>query len=189
MQQLGCLLILFLQASLLNALDLQADSSRLSFVTIKNDAIAEVMSFSGLSGNIDPKSGAAHIDVDLNSVVSGIEIRDTRLREQLFETKRFPMASFSTSVDMKSLGQLQIGEQLTTSLNGQLSLHGVVAPLKFDVVISKLSSGAFHAATLSPGLIDTKRFELVAGVGKLRSIAGLASIGLTVPVTFSVVFQ
>jgi len=189
MKQLVCVLALVLQVGALNAMDLQADSSKLSFVTIKNDAVAEVMSFSELSGKVDPATGAAEINVDLKSVVSGVGIRDKRLREQLFETDRFPVAKYTTNIDMAQLNKLQVGEQLTTSLTGDLSMHGASAALNFDVVISKRSDGAFHAATLAPALINAKSYELLAGVGKLRTMAGLASIGLMYPVTFSVVFK
>ncbi|MEX1669331.1 YceI family protein [Zhongshania guokunii] len=189
MKQLMYVLVLCLQLSALNAMELKADSSVLNFVAVKNDAFAETMSFSSLSGSIDDKTGKAEIQVGLNSVVSGVDIRNERMRKFLFETDKFPVANYHAQVDLASLAAMAAGEQKAVKLLGELQMHGVNAPVNFDVLVTKRGDGAYHVATVSPGFIDAQRFGLVAGVGKLRSLAGLNNIDLIVPVTFSVIFE
>ena len=169
MKQLLCAAMLLLQLGAVNAMELKADSSSLSFVSIKNDAIAETMSFSSLTGSID--------------------IRNERMRKYLFETDKFPAATYTALVDMPELAAMSVGEQKTMKLTGALVMHGTSSPLSFDVIVTKRADGALHVVTLAPSFVDTQRFGLVAGVAKLRSLAGLNNIGLAVPVSFSVTFQ
>ncbi|WP_415240410.1 YceI family protein [Zhongshania aliphaticivorans] len=189
MKQLLCAAMLLLQLGAVNAMELKADSSSLSFVSIKNDAIAETMSFSSLTGSIDDKTGKAEIVVGLNSIASGIDIRNERMRKYLFETDKFPAATYTALVDMPELVTMSVGEQKTMKLTGALVMHGTSSPLSFDVIVTKRADGALHVVTLAPSFVDTQRFGLVAGVAKLRSLAGLNNIGLAVPVSFSVTFQ
>lgn len=189
MKQLVYALALFMQIGALNALELKTDSSALSFVTVKNDAFAEAMTFSSLTGNIDTETGKAEIIVGLNSVVSGVDIRNERMRKYLFETDKFPAATYTALVDVPALSAMAIGEQSAVKLKGALVMHGVSSPLSFDVIVTKRADGAFHVMTVAPGFVDAQRFGLVAGIGKLRSLAGLNNIDTIVPVTFSVIFQ
>ncbi|WP_269620841.1 YceI family protein [Zhongshania sp. BJYM1] len=189
MRKLICAVALSLPLTGLNALELDADSSVLNFVTIKNDSVAELMSFTSVSGNIDENTGKATLSVDLSSVASGIDIRNDRMREHLFQIDLFPNAVYTTNLDMAELNSIGMGEQKTMDLSGELSLHGKKAPLKFNVLVTKLSNGSFNATTSAPSFINANSFGLAPGIGKLRSLAGLAGIDLVVPVTFSVVFK
>ena len=67
---------------------LDNESSRLSFVTTKNTEIAEVHRFLVLHGKVDSK-GAAQLEVELESVNSGIPLRDERMRNQLVRDQDF----------------------------------------------------------------------------------------------------
>jgi|TARA_R110002050_G_scaffold103142_1_gene212122 polyisoprenoid-binding protein YceI len=189
MKKLVYALVLSLPLGGLNALELDKESSVMNFVTVKNDTVAELMSFTSLTGSIDEKSGKAVLNIDLSSVASGIDIRNERMREHLFEIDKFASAVYSTELDMKSLNELAIGEQKSVALKGELELHGKSAEVKFDVTVTKRKDGAFHAVTNSPAFVSANSFELAPGIAKLRSLAGLASIDLVVPVTFSVVFK
>ncbi len=62
--------------------------SRLSFVTVKAQNVAEVHSFTQLSGEVD-STGIATVTIQLASVDTLIEIRDERMREVLFQTDIF----------------------------------------------------------------------------------------------------
>ena len=75
--QLGLLLTLGLAVATQAVADwqLEPSPSSLSFVSIKNNVIAEAHTFTKLSGSVD-QIGAAHIDIDLNSVETLIPIRN-----------------------------------------------------------------------------------------------------------------
>ena len=79
---------------------LDNESSRLSFVTTKNTEIAEVQRFLVLHGKVDGK-GAAQLEVELESVNSGIPLRDERMRNQLFEIKTFPDALINAQINLQ----------------------------------------------------------------------------------------
>lgn len=69
---------------------LDNESSRLSFITNKNGDVTEVHRFLVLHGKVDSK-GAAELQIEMDSVNSGIPLRDERMRKDLFEVARFPM--------------------------------------------------------------------------------------------------
>ena len=60
------------------------DSSRIGFVSIKNNSIGENNAFERVSGSISA-SGEVSLSVDLSSVETGIGIRNERLQKMLFE--------------------------------------------------------------------------------------------------------
>ena len=189
MKKLIYAFVLSLPLSGLNALELNNDLSVLNFVTVKNDTVAELMTFESLSGTIDEETGDAELSVDLNSIASVINIRNKRMREFLFEIDTFPAAIFTTSVKKAKLKDMVVGEQKSLELKGKLALHGQTAPLEFNVIVTKRADNSYHAVTTSPAFISANSFDLAPGVDKLRSLAGLTNIDLVVPVTFSVVFQ
>ena len=170
------------------ALQLNPDASTLNFVSVKNDAIAEVLSFQQLSGNIED-DGTATISVPLGSVNTGIDIRNERMRKFLFNVQEFPSAVYVAKLDMAVLKALKVGESARMSLEGVLNLHGQNGPINFEVLVNKLGTNSYQATTVSPGIVDSKQFGLLEGVAKLQSLAGLKHISPMVPVTFSVVFQ
>src|SRR3990167_11336953 len=79
---------------------LDNESSRLSFVTTKNTEVAEVQRFLVLHGKVDAK-GAARLEVELDSINSGIPLRDERMRKELFEIKTFPEAQISAQINLQ----------------------------------------------------------------------------------------
>ena len=189
MKKLVCALALSLPLVGLNALELDKDSSVLNFVTVKNDSVAELMSFTSLSGSLDDETGKAELNIDLSSVASGVDIRNDRMREHLFQIDKFPTATYTTALDMAELKAMSAGEQKPIDLKGDLKLHGKTAAVSFKVIVTKLKDGSYHAVTSAPTFISANSFELEPGISKLRSLASLASIDLVVPVTFSVVSE
>ncbi len=56
------------------------------------------------------------------------------------------------------------------------------------MLVTKLSAGRFVVASLRPVIVNAAAFELAAGIEKLREVAGLPSIGGSVPVSFVLTF-
>ncbi|MBC7210207.1 MAG: YceI family protein, partial [Pseudomonas sp.] len=77
---------------------LDGESSRLSFVTGKNGNIAEVNRFLVLHGKVDRK-GAAEVSIEMDSISSGIPLRDERMRDNLFVFEQFPEATVQAQID------------------------------------------------------------------------------------------
>jgi hypothetical protein len=65
-----------------------------------------------------------------------------------------------------------------------LSLHGSAQAVVADVWVSQ-AEGALYVSTVNPILVRAADFGLAEGVEALRVVAGLKTIGQTVPVSFN----
>lgn len=166
--------------------NLTKDDSSLHFLTTKNAQITEVHSFKSLAGAVSD-TGELSVEVDLGSVDTLIPIRNTRMKEMLFDTITFPKATFSATLN-PSLLNVPAGKVVSAQVSGTLDLHGVQAPVTFDLKLVRTSEGQLVVSTVKPTIIHAKTFSLESGVEALRNIAGLKSITTAVPVTFSVTF-
>ena len=189
MKNVALALSLIVASSISQALTLKAEDSTLSFISTKNDSVSELMQFENVSGTLDAETGALRVTVTLDSIASGIDIRNERMREHLFEVDKYASASYTASVDMAAVNALKVGEQLDMAVSGSLDLHGVEAPLNVEIKVSKRADGSLWAVSTVPGFVDIRGHKMLAGVDKLRSLAGLNSISLSIPVMFSVVFE
>lgn len=189
MKQFLCAAALALTVSSANALEMDNSRSTLNVVSVKNDRVAELFTFDKVQGSIDEKTGKAVIEIHLDSISTGIDIRNERMRKYLFNTDEFKAARFSAEVDIESFAGLAKGEQRAVALSGDLSLHGKTVAMHFQTLVTRLESGDLSVVTAAPSFIDLASHDLVPGIEKLRSLAGLNNISLAVPVTFSVVFQ
>ncbi|RDV24866.1 YceI family protein [Alteromonas aestuariivivens] len=170
----------------LAAWQLDKSASSLHFLTTKNAQVTEIHQFTALNGSVSD-SGQLSVEVPLASVNTSIEIRDTRMKELLFDVANFPVATFTAQVP-ESLLRTQAGQTLQGTVEGKLTLHGTAAPASFEVIVNRVDDDTLSVTTVSPTLVQAKDFALEEGVAALQKIAGLDSITLAVPVTFSVTF-
>jgi polyisoprenoid-binding protein YceI len=166
---------------------LVSDQSRLSFVSVKAGEIAEVHHFASLTGTVTP-AGQASISIPLDSVNTGIELRDDRMRTILFEIANHPTATFTAAIDLAAIGTLAVGEQRRMPLAGQLSLHGLTAPVETQVVVTRAADGKVLVASLDPVVVNAASFGLTAGLAELQKLANLPGITPDVPVSFQLTF-
>jgi polyisoprenoid-binding protein YceI len=167
---------------------LNSERSRLSFVSTKAVNVAEVHGISDLSGGI-AADGKADIMIGLTSVDTGIELRDDRMRDMLFETDRFGLANVSATVDAAKIDRLGPGDSTEMILEANLSLHGVSRPVQIELVVVRSGDSRLVATSAKPVVINAPDFGLGAGVEALREVAGLPSISLAVPVSFVLTFD
>ncbi|MCY1416864.1 YceI-like domain protein [compost metagenome] len=149
--------------------------------------MAEVSRFLVMHGTVDDK-GQASLRIELDSVNSGVPLRDERIRELLFDTARFPEAKVSARLDLRPIVGLADGVQLEMRLPIELTLHGKSRRYVAEVLATRLDDHRFQVVTLSPLVLDAADFGLAPGVDKLRKLAGLKSIGLSVPVGAVLIF-
>lgn len=159
------------------------DHSRVSFISVKKNDIAEVHHFKQVAGSLTD-AGAFALSIDLNSVDTGIQIRDERMQTILFEVAQFPQLKVNALINPKLLMGMKVGDTLTTQINASVAMHGKKQNKTIDVLIAKLSDNKLVVSSFAPVLVQADEFNLVAGVEKLREIAGLPSISLVVPVSF-----
>lgn len=83
---------------------------------------------------------AVHLEVDLASFDTGIEIRNRHMRENHLETVKHPHATFrGGSVRKLSAPRLEPGAKVTFEIAGVLDLHGVQKPLVAAVELTAAS--------------------------------------------------
>ena len=167
---------------------LNNDRSALSFVSTKAINVAEVHRITDLSGSI-ASDGQVDVAIGLSSVDTGIELRDDRMRDMLFETEQFGMASVSAKVDPEIFGKLGPGDSRQIIVEAVLSLHGVSRPLQIEFTVARSGESRLIATSARPVVVNATDFGLGAGVEALREIAGLPSISLAVPVSFVLTFD
>ncbi len=157
------------------------DSSRIGFVSIKNNSIGENNVFKRVSGSISER-GRVSVSVDLSSVETGIGIRNERLQKMLFEVANFPTATIEAVLSDSQVAALKAGGDQTESLSVNISLHGRTVSKTAHVSVSA-SGGDVRVTTTQPIVITAQEFGLEAGVAALQQIAGLNAISRSIPVT------
>jgi len=170
---------------------LDGAQSNVQYVSTKSDHIGEVNVFepgadgvSSFAGSID-SLGDVILSIDLNDIETGVDTRNERMLDFVFETELLPMAYITTSLDTDALSTMPVGASELQSLTANLTLHGVGQEVEAEVIVAKTSATSLVVSTVKPILIDSKDFEFASGIEVLRNLADLASISETVPVYFS----
>jgi polyisoprenoid-binding protein YceI len=184
---LALLLTIGVSASANAHLAINDDKSTISFVTVKAEHVAEVHTFDRLSGHIGD-DGDVEIDIHLSSVNTLIPIRNERMQAMLFETNMFPRATINAQVDLERFESMAAGSTETMTLDFDLALHGQTQSMSAEVRVVRLEEGMV-VSTIKPIIVTADKFDLVAGVEKLREVAGLPSISRAVPVSFELVLD
>jgi polyisoprenoid-binding protein YceI len=160
--------------------------SSLSFVSTKNQHISEVQQFKTLKGEFNPE-GELQVEIELGSIDSGIDIRDTRMREKLFLVDKFPTANLTAQLP-DSVLTLAKGNSVSVRLPAELSIMGISKTISATVQVTRKADDGIVATSTQPILISAAEFGLTSGVEILQKLAGLSGIGLTVPVNFNLIF-
>ena len=158
-----------------------SESSRIGFVSIKNNSIGENNAFERISGSISA-SGQVSLSVDLSSVETGVGIRNERLQKMLFEVASFPTATIDAVLTDSQIAALEAGGAQTESLGVSIGLHGKTVNKTANLSVSA-SDGDVRVMTTQPIVITAQEFGLEAGVAALQQIAGLNAISRSIPVT------
>ena len=180
-----CLSLLMAAVSAQADWTLVNESSQLNFVSTKASHIAETHTFTELSGQITD-DGAAKLVIDLTSVDTGIDIRDQRMQSMLFDVVSFPDARIETRLDLPALETLTAPTTLV--IEAELSLAGQTTPVQGRVLVVPVDRSRVSITTVAPIIVRAPSLGLESGIEALREIAGLPSIGYSVPVTFSLIF-
>ncbi len=105
--------------------------------------------FSGCCAHVERADGGLRIEgtVDVASVVSGNDIRDSRLRGEFFEADRFPHMAFT--------GTLADGAD---RLEGELTIRAMTRPLTLRVTREVLPGGSLRL--VAEGELSRTAFDL-----------------------------
>ncbi|UJP64275.1 YceI family protein [Mongoliitalea daihaiensis] len=76
-----------------------------------------------LNGLVDLENNLLDFFIDLNTLKTGIGLRDRHMRENYLETKKFPFAEFTGK--LKTVPKLTNGTPVNVVASGQFKIHGV----------------------------------------------------------------
>lgn len=166
---------------------LDAETSSLKFQSVKNETIVESSTFATLSGDI-ADSGEATVTVALDSVDTGIDLRNVRMRFLFFETFQYPNAVVRVNLDPAMLDALPARRRLVMPLTYTLDLHGVELEYTSEIAVTLLTDAMVSVASTTPISIAAVDHNLAEGVRKLEEAAGVDVIP-SGTVSFDFVFK
>jgi polyisoprenoid-binding protein YceI len=162
------LLPAFISMSFVSADLKPVDATEAVTFTIKNFGINTNGEIKGLKGTIkwdaaNPAASVFNVSVDVNTINTGIEMRDTHLKkEEYFNVEKYPVISFvSTAV---SAG----------NITGNLTIKGVTREVSFPFTVKPSDGGYLFEGEF---FVNRKDF----GIG-----GGSVSLGNTVTVNLKV---
>lgn len=154
--------------------------SRVGYVSIKQNAVAENNRFTGVSGSI-AADGSVVVAIDLSSVDTGVDIRNQRMQSMFFEVAAFPEARVTAQLDPVDVAQLAAGAPMERELMLTVDLHGMAVEVPARLRALKVND-VLYVQTLEPVLLSAGSFGLEDGVAGLQAVAGLAAVSRAVPV-------
>lgn len=136
MKKIYIIIILLLVALPLSAKEYQVDKSQKNIVKFISDAPIE--SFEGTTNSIDGyifnkedelKNSKLYFEVDLNTLETGIGLRNRHMRENYLETAKYPLASYTGNiVKTKKLDD----NHYEVTAKGKFKVHGVENDMTID---------------------------------------------------------
>lgn len=166
---------------------LDYESSRISFVAMTDKAHLEISRFLIMKGGVDD-AGQVHVEIEADSVSTGVPQRDEQIRKTLFETDRFPETRIVTQVQMEPILALANGVQMEVRQPIQVALRNIVKEYEADLLVTRLDDNRFQVVTLTPLILNLTDFGLTDQVEMLRNLAKLEQVGFSAPVTAVFIF-
>jgi outer membrane protein OmpA-like peptidoglycan-associated protein len=160
--------------------------SALRFQSVKNGDKVEVSSFATFSGSIAP-DGMAEIRIAMDSVDTGIDLRNVRMRFLFFETFLFPETIITATLDPAIIADLTTRRRLSLDLPLSLTFHGVQKDIVAPVTVTLVTDDLVAVTSSGPILVAAADYNLTEGIAKLEEAANV-DIVPSGSVTFDILF-
>lgn len=167
---------------------LDGDASTLTYQSIKRGTVVETSSFAGFEGSISPE-GDARIEIVLESVDTGVDIRNVRMRFLFFETYKFPRAVITARVDPARFRNLPRDGRMRMDLDYTVDMHGMQKRFTSPVNVTMIGDSAVSVASATPIIVDVASFGFEEGLKKLSEAVGDIDITPSATVSFDMVFR
>jgi OOP family OmpA-OmpF porin len=166
---------------------LDPSRSHVYLQTEKLQGVIEKHQFTSLEGNIS-RDGGATVRVDLNSIDTGVDLRNVRMRFLLFETYKFPYAEITAKLDKSKLQELATRSRISYPLTVRVNMHGIAKDFETSVSVARISPTTMEVATINPIVVTGENFDFTKGLGKLADAMGGIRIVPESPISFDLVF-
>jgi OmpA-OmpF porin, OOP family len=163
-------------------------ASTLTYQSVKKNTVVETNTIRNISGRIEP-DGSAKVEFDLDSVDTGVDLRNVRMRFLFFETFKYPTATVTMKIDPAQFADLPKVRRKTVPLTFTLNLHGVDKEMKAEAVVTMLTESSVSVASKAPVAVQVADFGLLPNVEKLQRAADVSSIVPTASVSYDFVFN
>jgi polyisoprenoid-binding protein YceI len=150
---------LVISVSLLLAGEHQVDKNQNNMVKFISDAPIE--NFEGVTDKIDgylywqgedfTSESQIYLEVDLNSLDTGIGLRNRHMRENYLETDKYPITYFQGKIISSSKNP---EGSYTVEADGSIFIHGVNRPLKVHGSLNSVDKGYHIRAEFNVKLSD-----------------------------------
>lgn len=161
-------------------------ASSVAFGSIKKNTVGEVHHFTMVDGTVS-KDGEVLVGINLASIETNIDIRNTRMIEHVF--KDAATAVLRGEVDMEEITALAVGETMIADFEGSLELGPVAADVEAEMLVARLSEHRVLVSTADFIMLSTEDLEIDAGIDKLKDLASLSGITRVTPVSIRMVFE
>ena len=149
---------------------LAPEDSKIEFVGSKADG-KHAGGFSKFTGSWELGSGDVtaskiKVEIDMDSTYSDNEKLTGHLKSpDFFEVRKYPTATF-TSTSIKAAK----GKDVTHTITGDLTLHGVKKPISFPAKITSANGGLTLTSSFD---LSRKEFGIVYGEGKVNDAVAM----------------
>jgi polyisoprenoid-binding protein YceI len=113
---------------------------------------------SKLNGLVDLDKNLLDFYVDLNTLDTGIGLRDRHMRDNYLETKKYPFAEFTGT--MESIPRLSVGESKPVVATGIFKIHGVQKEISVKGTIKMLPANELFLEASFPILLGDFKIEI-----------------------------
>jgi hypothetical protein len=161
-------------------------ASSVAFGSIKKNTAGEVHHFTMVDGSVS-KDGEVLVGINLASIETNIDIRNTRMIEHVF--KDAATAVLRGEVDMEDITALPVGDTMIADFEGTLELGPVATDIEAEMLVARLSEHRVLVTTADFIMLSTEDLGIDAGVDKLKELASLSGITRVTPVSIRMVFE
>ena len=155
--------------------------------TEKLEHTIEKHRFTSLEGNVS-RNGDASIKIDLSSIDTGIDLRNTRLRFLLFETYKYPYAIITAKIDRSKLNAFTSQTRVSYVLQAHVDMHGIAKELDIPVEIGRVNDNTVTVSTIQPVQVAGETFDFMGGISKLSDAMGGIRIVPSASISFDLTF-
>lgn len=165
---------------------LDAPASSLRFQSVKNLTKVEVSRFATVEGEVAP-DGTASVRIHLDSVDTGVDLRNVRMRFLFFETFEHPLATITARIDPALVADLARVRRKTVPIAYTLDLHGVSREATAEAAVTLITDDLVSVSSSAPISVAAAEFDLEGGIRKLEEAANVEIVP-SATVTFDFVF-
>ena len=169
-------------------LTLQSGESVISFVGIKNNAVAVPGSFASLRGGLSIDSRRAWVEVALDLLSTGDKERDQNISVHYFNVREFPLARFSIDGVTGPESLPPVGGSVELVANGVLEIHGSRIELAVPVRLTREGERRVRVRNTRALVLTSEQLGLAQQHAILKAVCGHEALSAAVPIDFDLVF-